>query len=247
MEELEAGFGDLATELMGGEEAGAGEQQAENAMEQPAGEVQQPQSPEPKMIEEKKVEQPPQFDPNAINELISKQSQQIEQISKQLDTIANEKNFAQEEKSLTDEELMQQKVKDELGISEMEKKFQDQQALIQKQQEAMAKMQEMEAQKAREREFKSLEKEFGNIDRDVIQNKIEEIAKSNPQLAESLNSPEGVRMLLSQGVGVVNKQPDPITPSASNNSLGIDDSIGRVTSGKGTEEDIGALLESYVS
>ena len=79
-----------------------------------------------------------------------------------------------------------------------------------------------------------------------IQNKLVEIGKTNPQMAEAMNSPEGVRMLLQQGVGTVVNTPDPITPSASGNNVSIDDSASRVSGGKGTDEDFGALLESYV-
>ena len=198
--------------------------------------VQQPQQ---------EVQQPAQFDPSQMNQAMASQSEQIAQIAEQMSQMNNripEQQIAPE----TEEQMLQNKIKDDLGINQMESQFKQQADMIEQQKQMMQQMQQAEQVRQRDAQFASMEQEFGNIDKEAIQNKLVEIGKTNPQMAEAMNSPEGVRMLLSQGVGAVVNKPDAITPSASSNNMSMDDASSRVSSGSGTADDFGALLESYV-
>ncbi len=194
---------------------------------------------------EQQAQQAPQFDPSMMNQAMASQSQQIADIAEQMSQM-NNRMPEQQAIPQTEEQMLQSKIKDDLGINQMEAQFKEQQDMIEQQKQMMSQMQEQENIRQRDAQFNSLQTEFGNIDKEAIQNKLVEIGKTNPQMAEAMNSPEGVRMLLQQGVGTVVKTPDPITPSANSNNVSIDDSVSRVAEGKGTNEDFGALLESYV-
>ena len=147
----------------------------------------------------------------------------------------------------TEEDMIRERARKELGLDELDNKFKMQEEALKQQNAYIEQMKQQEAIRQREQEFNSMEKEFGNIDREAIQNHIIEVGKTNPNLAEALNSPEGVRMLLKQGVGAVVKKPDSITPSASGTDVNTSDAASRIYNGKGTEDDFGSLLESYVS
>ncbi len=193
---------------------------------------------------EAQTEQPQQFDPTQMNNAMASQSEQIAQIAEQMSQM-NARVPEQPQAPQSEEQMLQSKIKDDLGINQMEAQFKEQQGMIEQQREMMAQMQQQEAIRQRDAQFKTMETEFGNIDKEAIQNRLVEIGRTNPAMAEAMNSPEGVRMLLEQGVGTVNKTPDPITPSASGNNVSMDDSATRVLGGQGTNDDFGALLESY--
>ena len=191
------------------------------------------------------VQQAPQFDPAQMQEAMSAQSAQIENIAKQMGEM-NSKVPEATQAQATEEEMLQAKIREDLGINKMEEQYKQQQDIMNQQKAQLDQMQQQEIARQRESEFKSLEAEYGNIDREVIQNKLAEIGKANPALADALNSPEGVKMLLAQGIGAVVKTPDPITPSANGGDVSNADASSRVMAGEGTEADFGDLLASYV-
>jgi len=225
------------------EQAGAQEMIEQPATVQPSAvPAQQEAVAQPKQQE---TQQPQQFDPTQMNQAMASQSEQIAMIAEQMGQM-NSRIPEQPQVAQSEEQMLQSKIKEDLGISQMEAQFKEQQDMINQQKEMMAQMQQAEMVRQRDSQFQAMQSEFGNIDKEAIQNRLVEIGRTNPQMAEAMNSPEGVRMLLQQGVGTVVKTPDPITPSASGNNVSIDDSSSRVTSGQGTNDDFGALLESYV-
>jgi len=195
--------------------------------------------------EPQQAQQAPQFDPTQMNQAMASQSEQIAQIAQQMGQM-NSRMPEQQQAPQTEEQMLQAKIKDDLGINQMESQFKEQQDMIAQQKQMMEQMQQQEMVRQRDAEFATMEKEFGNVDKQAIQNRLAEIGAKNPDLANALNSPEGVRMLLQQGVGAVVKTPDAITPSASGTNVGIDDSSSRVIKGEGTADDFGALLESHL-
>ena len=226
------------------EQAGAQEMIEQPATVQPSAvPAQQEAVAQPKQQE---TQQPQQFDPTQMNQAMASQSEQIAMIAEQMGQM-NSRIPEQPQVAQSEEQMLQSKIKEDLGISQMEAQFKEQQDMINQQKEMMAQMQQAEMVRQRDSQFQAMQSEFGNIDKEAIQNRLVEIGRTNPQMAEAMNSPEGVRMLLQQGVGTVVKTPDPITPSASGNNVSIDDSSSRVTSGQGTNDDFGALLESYVN
>lgn len=244
MENMEQGFAELA-----------GVTPEVQNMEQPM--VEEPAVPAPSdvtpasegvaqpEVQEQQLQQPPQFDPSQLTQVMTSQSEQIAQIAQQMSQM-NSRIPEQQQAPQTEEEMLQAKIREDLGINKIEEQYKQQTEMLEQQKQMMAQMQAQEQARQRDMQFKSLEQEFGNIDKEAIQNRLVEIGKTNPQMAEALNSPEGIRMLLQQGVGTVVATPDPITPSANSNNVGIDDSASRVLEGKGTDDDFGALLESYV-
>ena len=223
------------------EEAGVQEMIEQPATAQPSAEPAQQEA-----VAQPEAQPAQQFDPTQMNQAMASQSEQIAMIAEQMGQM-NSRIPEQPQVAQSEEQMLQSKIKDDLGINQMEAQFKEQQKMINQQKEMMAQMQQAEMVRQRDSQFQAMQSEFGNIDKEAIQNRLVEIGKTNPQMAEAMNSPEGVRMLLQQGVGTVVKTPDPITPSASGNNVSIDDSASRVTSGQGTNDDFGALLESYVN
>lgn len=223
------------------EEAGVQEMIEQPATAQPSAEPAQQEA-----VAQPEAQPAQQFDPTQMNQAMASQSEQIAMIAEQMGQM-NSRIPEQPQVAQSEEQMLQSKIKDDLGINQMEAQFKEQQKMIDQQKEMMAQMQQAEMVRQRDSQFQAMQSEFGNIDKEAIQNRLVEIGKTNPQMAEAMNSPEGVRMLLQQGVGTVVKTPDPITPSASGNNVSIDDSASRVTSGQGTNDDFGALLESYVN
>ena len=233
--DLEQGFADMAM----GNEAPMVEPQASVVEDAMVSTV------TPEEAAQEAVLAPEGFDPSVIQSQIQSQSDAISELAKSIATM-NEPKVEQPKYEPTEEDMIRQRARKELGLDELDSKFKMQEEALKQQNEYIEQMKQQETVRQREQEFNSMEKEFGNIDREAIQNHIVEVGKTNPNLAEALNSPEGVRMLLKQGVGAVVKVPDNITPSASGTDVNTSDAASRVISGKGTSDDFGSLLESYV-
>lgn len=233
---LEDAFGDMAQEEFA--------PQAEQA--------QTPQEVEPEMVStvtpeeaaQEAVSAPEQFDPSVIQNEMQSQSDAIAELARNI-ALMNEPKVEKPTSEPTEEDMIRERARKELGLDELDAKFKKQEEMLKQQNEYIEHIRQQDAIKARESEFKSMEQEFGNIDREAIQNHIMEVGKTNPNLADALNSPEGVRMLLKQGVGAVVKTPDAITPSASGTDVNVSDATSRVLEGKGTSDDFGDLLASY--
>ena len=183
----------------------------------------------------------PQYDPSIMEAQINQQAQAMQQMAAQMEQMTKNQPEPQAPQ-MSEQELLQQQVKKDLGLDKMEERYAQQDQMMKQQQEQLAQMQQIETQRQRDSEFKSMESEFGNIDRLAIQNKITEIGKTNPALAEALNSPDGVRMLLSQGVGAVTAKPDAITPSASGTDVDSSSLYNKLGEGTATDEDFGDML-----
>lgn len=187
------------------------------------------------------VPETPQFDPSALEGQMNQQAQQMQEMARQMEQVTNRIPEPQAPQA-TEQEMLQAQVKKDLGIDKMEERYAAQDQKMQAQQKQLEQMQQAETVRSRENEFKTMEAEYGNIDRLAIQNKIVEIGKTNPALAEALNSPDGVRMLLSQGVGAVVATPDAITPSASGTDVDSSALYGKLEAGTASDADFGDML-----
>ena len=236
--ELENAFGDMANEEMG--------LAPETPQEAPQAQEAMVDTQTPEEAAQEAVQAPESFDPSVIQNEIKSQSDAIAELARSIALMNEPKQPEQPKYEPTEEDMIRERARKELGLDDLDNKFKAQEESLKKQNEYIEQMKQQEAIRQREQEFKSMEQEFGNIDREAIQNHIIEVGKTNPNLAEALNSPEGVRMLLKQGVGAVVSKPDAITPSASGTDVNTSDSVSRVLEGKGTSDDFGALLESYV-
>ena len=231
-------LGALLGEAVTGEAAPTGDMiNTEVPTEPAATDGQQAAIPEPQMQEQ----QQPQYDPSILEGQMNQQAAQMEQMAAQMEQMTNRIPEPQAPQA-SEQEMLQQQVKKDLGIDKMEARYAQQDEAMKAQQQQLAQMQEAEMIRGRESEFKSMEAEFGNIDRLAIQNKIVEMGKTNPALAEAMNSPEGVRMLLSQGVGTVAQTPDAITPSASGTDIDSSSMYNKLGTGEATDEDFGDML-----
>lgn len=210
---------------------------AESAPEQQAQDVQQATQPEPaqEQIQE------PQFDPSNLSNQMNQQAEMIQSMAEQMNNMTNRIPEPQAPQP-TEEDMLRQQMKKDLGLDEVEQKFKQQQDVLKQQEQMLAKMQEAEMARTREAEFKTMEAEYGNIDRVAIQNKIMEIGKTNPDLADALNSPDGVRMLLNQGVGAVTAKPDSITPSSSGQDVDMSNQVDQLKAGTLEDSAFGELL-----
>ena len=189
--------------------------------------------------------QAPAFDPTMFNTQFASQSDQINAIAKQMEQLGSRIPEPQKP-APTEQEVIAQELKRQLGIDGLEGKLTQQEQLINEQNQKLAQYEAYQQRLEAEKALSSLEVEFGAFDREVIKNKIAEIGKTNPALAEALNSPDGARMLLSQGVGLVNNTPDAITPSSNNTDIGSDQTLDRIRDGKASQDDFGSMLLQYV-
>lgn len=190
------------------------------------------------------VNEPAGFDPSVITNQMQSQSDAIAKLAESI-ALMNEPKVEETVYEPTEEDLIRERARKELGLDEIENRYKQQEEMLKQQNAFIEQMKQQEVIRQREQEFQSMEKEFGSIDREAIQNHIIEVGKTNPNLADALNSPEGVRMLLKQGVGAVVNKPDNITPSASGTDINTSDAVSRVLEGKGTTDDFGDLLASY--
>ncbi len=198
------------------------------------------QNVEPTPVAEDPIQQP-EFNPAQLTDQMNDNAMAIQGIAKQMNDLTN--NIPKPEAPQpTEDDLLREQMKKDLGLDKMEEQFNAQKEIIDAQNKRLELQEQAEIKRGRELEFKSMEAEFGNVDRVAIQNKIMEIGKSNPALAEALNSPDGVRMLLSQGVGAVVKTPDAITPSASGQSVDTSNQVQALRDGNLNDSDFGQLL-----
>ena len=198
-------------------------------------------TPEP----EAQQEQEPQFDTSALTEQINSQSQAMDAMAKNISDLTNNIPKPQAPQP-TEEDILRNQMKKDLGLDKMEEQFKAQEQRIEQQQQQIAIQEQAEISRNREYEFKTMEAQYGSIDKVAVQNKILEVRKTNPELANALISPDGVRMLLSQGVGVVDKNPDPITPSASGQEVDNSAQLKSLADGSLSDADFGALLEGAI-
>lgn len=196
-------------------------------------------------VVEAPVEQAPAFDPTQFDNQFASQSDQIAQIAQQMEQLGT-RIPEQQAPAPTEQEVIAQELKKQLGIDGLENKLGEQASTIEQQNQMLQQFQQMQQQAQAEKAFTQLETEFGAIDKTVLQNKIVEISQSNPALAEALNSPEGARMLLAQGVGVVTATPDQITPSSNNTDVGSDNTLDRIRDGKASQEDFGQAFMDFL-
>lgn len=188
----------------------------------------------------------PQFDPSVLEGQMNQQAQQMQQMAQDMERITSRVPEPVAPQP-SEQDMLQAQVKKDLGIDKMEERYAQQDTQMKAQQEQLQAMQQQETVRQRDAEFKSMEADFGNIDKLAIQNKIVEIGKTNPALAEALNSPDGVRMLLGQGVGTVTATPDPITPSASGTDTDASSLYGKLSDGSATDADFGDMLFDAMS
>lgn len=198
------------------------------------------------VAQEPVVEQVPAFDPTQFDNTLASQTEQIQAIAQQMEQL-NGRIPEPQAPAPTEQEVIAQELKKQLGIDGLEGKLTEQEKIIQAQNEQLAQYQAFQQQQQAQQEFAKLESEFGQFDKEVLQNKIMEIGQTNPQLAEALNSPEGARMLLSQGVGIAQRNPDPVTPSSNNTDVGADQTLDRIREGQATQDDFGQALLGYLA
>ena len=233
-------IGSALEEAVGGEEMISTEGEAQPSATDGSEASTEPQAPVEDNVQEAQ-EQQAQFDTEALNNQLNEQSLAMQEMAKNISDLTNNVPKPQVPQP-TEDDILREQMKKDLGLDKMEAQFKQQQELMNAQQKQLELQQQAEVERTRDMQFKAMEKEYGNIDKVALQNRILEMEKTNPALAEAMNSPDGVRMLLEQGVGVVNKTPDPITASATSSDVDVSDSVKSLADGNLSDAEFGDLL-----
>lgn len=205
-----------------------------------------PQEPVAQVVEETPAV--PQFDPAQFQEQISSTiDSKFGGIQDTLNSIkAQEAQRNMPEPS--EEEMIQAQILEKLGIKGLQEKLdaeaQEREALKQE----LEVLKQEQKQRALANEVDRLEKTYDGFNEELIIKELEELAQLNPEMANSLNNPQGWEYIWQKTyAGKMGKQPDPITPSETSGGELEENTTQRFAKGEQTQDDIANLLFSYSS
>jgi hypothetical protein len=145
-------------------------------------------------------------------------------------------------KSLTPDEEIAADVRKKLGIDELSEQMK---AIKAHNESLMAR----EAAQQQQQYVSGLVQKYGEQSIQSVEAELKQLARVNPELASSLNTPQGVEYLLSkyQAQAPAQRQPDAVIPSGNNGlPAGNQAAFNNIASGTFGDEDIFAALSAHM-
>jgi len=200
----------------------------------------------PQEIVQEQVPQVPEFNPESFrDDILNSVGEKFGGLQQTLESI-KEQNSTRNIPEPSEEEMMKAQIAEMLGIKGIQDQLSQKDEALRQVQEQLQKVQQVEERRSLESQVESIAKRNEGFSDELVIGELEEIAKINPQLAQSLNNPAGWEYVWkNKFASSAGSTPDPITASDTSSGELEENTISRFKNGEQTSNDIGNLLYQY--